>query len=147
MLVIERRFSDIRFYETETSTTIEGGSGDGGGNVPMILESNQNHATAKDTEVVNALPASMGMGGGYVPMIVEPIGADLYNQTTTGSKSKTLNAIKSDSDHVPCVIEPIAFRDDVTIKIDTNGVGYTLSDRDYKGVQCVVTEDEDVVRG
>lgn len=41
--------------------------------MPMILESNQNHATAKDSEVVNALPASMGMGGGYVPMVVEPI--------------------------------------------------------------------------
>ena len=47
--------------------------------MPMILESNQNHATAKDTEVVNALPASMGIGGGYVPMVVEPIGADLFN--------------------------------------------------------------------
>lgn len=31
------------------------------------------------------------------------VGCDLYNQTTTGSVSKTLNAIKSDSDHVPCV--------------------------------------------
>lgn len=109
--------------------------------MPMILESNQNHATAKDTEVCTTLSSSMGMGGGYVPMVVEPIGADLFNQTTTGNVSKTLNSIKSDSDHVPCVIEPIAFRDDITIKIDENGVGYTLSDRDYKGVQCVVTED------
>lgn len=30
-------------------------------------------------------------------------GVDLYNQTTTGEISKTLNAVKSDSDHVPCV--------------------------------------------
>ena len=41
-----------------------------GGNVPIVLESNQNHATAKETEVCPSLPASMGMGGGYVPMIV-----------------------------------------------------------------------------
>ena len=32
------------------------------------------------------------------------IGIDLYNQTLTGGVSKTLNAIKSDSDHVPCVL-------------------------------------------
>lgn len=36
----------------------------------LVLESNQNHATVKDTEICNALPAAMGMGGGYVPMIV-----------------------------------------------------------------------------
>ena len=41
--------------------------------MPIVLESNQNHATAKETEVCSTLPASTGMGGGYVPMIVEPI--------------------------------------------------------------------------
>jgi len=34
---------------------------------------------------------------------VAVVGCDLYNQTITGNVSKTLNAIKSDSDHVPCV--------------------------------------------
>lgn len=34
-----------------------------GGNVPIVLEINQNHATAKDTEVCPSLPASMGLGG------------------------------------------------------------------------------------
>lgn len=29
----------------------------------IVLESNQNHATVKDTEVCPALPAAMGMGG------------------------------------------------------------------------------------
>lgn len=33
----------------------------------------------------------------------EVIGIDLYNQTLTGG-AKTLNSIKSDSDHVPCVV-------------------------------------------
>ena len=32
------------------------------------------------------------------------VGADLYNQSVTGDKSKTLNSIRSDSDHVPCVV-------------------------------------------
>jgi len=101
----EKRF--FEWYEDELSVTLRerGGSYGGGSEVLVVLESNQNHATAKDTEVVNALPASMGMGGGYVPMIVEEtVGVDLYNQCTTGDVSKTLNAIKSDSDHVPCVI-------------------------------------------
>ena len=31
------------------------------------------------------------------------VGCDLYNQTITGSVSKTLNSTASDSDHVPCV--------------------------------------------
>ncbi len=119
-----------------------------------------------------------------MPKINEPIGADLFNQTTTGTVSMTMSNRATDAHHIPCVIEPtvysfipressktrsvgfapniaptlnadgncaviepIAFRDDVTIKIDANGVGYTLSDRDYKGVQCVVIEDADMVRG
>lgn len=35
---------------------------------------------------------------------VRVVGIDLYNQCTTGGVSKTLNAIKCDSDHVPCVL-------------------------------------------
>jgi len=36
----------------------------------IVLESNQNHATAKESDVSPALPAAMGMGGGYVPMVL-----------------------------------------------------------------------------
>lgn len=39
----------------------------------ILLESNQNHATAFETEICPTLPASMGLGGGYVPMIVETL--------------------------------------------------------------------------
>jgi DNA (cytosine-5)-methyltransferase 1 len=38
---------------------------------PILLESNQNHATIQTNRISTALPASMGMGGGYVPMIEE----------------------------------------------------------------------------
>jgi DNA (cytosine-5)-methyltransferase 1 len=31
------------------------------------------------------------------------VGVDAYNQATTGDKTKTLNSVRSDSDHVPCV--------------------------------------------
>lgn len=35
------------------------------------------------------------------------IGADLYNQSLTGTVAKTLNSRATDSDHIPCVIEVI----------------------------------------
>ena len=38
---------------------------------PILLESNQNHATVQTDGISTALPASMGMGGGYVPMVTE----------------------------------------------------------------------------
>ena len=34
--------------------------------------------------------------------------------------------------------EPIVFRDDITIKVDGGGCAFTLSERDHKGVQCVM---------
>lgn len=39
---------------------------------PIVLESNQNHATITQTGISPTLPAAMGEGGGYVPMIFEP---------------------------------------------------------------------------
>ena len=56
--------------------------GEGGNNLPMILESNQNHAVAKETEVCPTLPASMGLGGGYVPMIVDTLVFDASQITS-----------------------------------------------------------------
>ena len=37
---------------------------------PIVLESNQNHATITQNGVCTTLSASMGLGGGYIPMIV-----------------------------------------------------------------------------
>lgn len=38
---------------------------------PVVLESNQVHATATQTGICPMLPASIGMGGGYIPMITD----------------------------------------------------------------------------
>ena len=46
------------------------------GHPPILLESNQNHATVRTDGVSTTLPASMGMGGGYIPMIYENHGID-----------------------------------------------------------------------
>lgn len=56
---------------------------------PLLLESNQNHATVQTNGISTTLPASMGMGGGYVPMIV---GCDVYNQEITGEVAASLTA-------------------------------------------------------
>ena len=41
------------------------------GHQPIVLESNQVHATVSQTGICPTLPASMGLGGGYVPMITD----------------------------------------------------------------------------
>lgn len=42
---------------------------------PILLESNQNHATIQTNGISTTLPASMGEGGGYVPMVFSPTAA------------------------------------------------------------------------
>lgn len=59
-------------------------------NEPIVLESNQNHATITDNGICPTLPASMGMGGGYVPMIVLSI--DSYNQTASPEVAEPLRS-------------------------------------------------------
>ena len=54
---------------------------------PIILESNQNHATITNSGVCPTLPSSMGMGGGNVPMVVE-----VYGVTTKGNGDAFVNA-------------------------------------------------------
>jgi len=46
---------------------------------PLLLESNQNHATVQTDGISTALPASMGMGGGYVPMVLNDQGGSVMN--------------------------------------------------------------------
>ena len=46
------------------------------GHPPLVLESNQDHATVRADGICTTLPAAMGMGGGYVPMVYENHGID-----------------------------------------------------------------------
>ena len=83
-------YNQVRRYwwrEDEYAMPIIARYGTGGGNMPIILESNQNHATAKEAEVCTTLPASMGMGGGYVPMIVDALPFDTTQVTSPGNYS------------------------------------------------------------
>ena len=129
----------------EKQPTLQAAAGESGNNQPLVcqpilLESNQNHATIQTDGISTALPASMGMGGGYVPMITDVIttshggfmvnadesgiahtlqatdykdaqvvsyGVDMYNQSQAKEVAKTLNSIRSDSDHVPCTYQKV----------------------------------------
>lgn len=77
---------------------------------PILLESNQNHATIQTNGISTTLPASMGMGGGYVPMVCDKTvnentsdfqGFDGYNQQSTGNITMPLRSKNADSDHIP----------------------------------------------
>lgn len=71
-LVYENPSQDSRYKDLgDISETVSAKYGTGGNNQPLVLESNQNHATVTDSGIVNTLPSSMGMGGGYVPMVVD----------------------------------------------------------------------------
>ena len=50
---------------------------------PILLESNQNHATVQTNGISTALPASMGMGGGYVPMVTNWDGSQISSTLTS----------------------------------------------------------------
>ena len=105
----ERRRGVDEFVEQ--SPTITSRAGTGGNNVPVtinvetevcvrkyevdepiLLESNQNHATIQTDGISTALPASMGMGGGYVPMITEVQSMEVFHCTTEEDKVQTLKA-------------------------------------------------------
>ena len=74
---------------------------------PILLESNQNHATIQTDGVSTTLPASMGMGGGYTPMITDKkcVGTDLYNVSITGDKATTLTTNTNATGANPTMIE------------------------------------------
>ena len=42
---------------------------------PILLESNQNHATVQTGGISTTLPAAMGEGGGYIPMVANTLAA------------------------------------------------------------------------
>ena len=85
----------------------------------IVLESNQNHATAKDTEVCNALPASMGMGGGYIPMVIS-YGFDSYNQAIEREVAQPLRSHNGGDETPKALVNTLVF-DESGITCPTNG--------------------------
>lgn len=89
----------------EISPTLLGMAGTGGNNLPCVLVYNEetitNRTNASNPKNGDPCHTLCATGAARALLVV---GADMYNQTTTGDKSLTLRAIKCDSDHTPCVI-------------------------------------------
>ena len=71
----------------EKQPTIQAAAGESGNNQPLVcqpilLESNQDHATVQTDGISTTLPASMGMGGGYVPMVCDVEVFENHSQDT-----------------------------------------------------------------
>ena len=89
----ERHDQDSRYKPLgDVCETVSAKYGTGGGSEVLVLESNQNHATVKDTEVCPTLSASMGNGGGYVPMIVQTYKQYRYGIYVSSDHSATIRA-------------------------------------------------------
>lgn len=94
-------------------------------NEPIVLESNQNHATVNQTGICNTLPAAMGMGGGYVPMVTQPTAC--YDARGNGD-GETVPTITGDhenriTDYTAVAIEKV---ETVGSGLDMNPVSHTL---------------------
>lgn len=91
---------------------------------PIVLESNQNHATITNSGICPALPASMGMGGGYIPMITEDGMKKIYDWHRQDTRMTELQNVcttvaqvwGSGGNNMPYVLEE---EEDMTYGIDS----------------------------
>ena len=110
-----------RLFIKESSKTLSNGTCPGHHNgvltikdEPVVLESNQNHATITNIGVSSTLSASMGLGGGFVPMVVENekrerLAVDFHPQDDRYKITDTFQTIGANAgtggNNVPVVLE------------------------------------------
>ena len=91
---------------------------------PILLESNQDHATVTNTGVSPTLPAAMGNGGGYVPMITEPLMVEMTSTKNTiieDGISCTLTArMGTGGNQVNVVLDGVGIHGDVAGTLDAS---------------------------
>jgi len=137
----------------DVCSTVQASYGSGGNNMPyvvqkepILLESNQNHATVQTDGVSTALPASMGEGGGYVPMVVEestyPVkqeGCDVYNHEVTGEVAVTVTPDCGGTNTIGPKV--LMYNDVITctkqLATTSDNVSSALEATDYKQAQAV----------
>lgn len=198
-ICVQRRFSSANVYEKGITPTLEAGAGEGGNNMPLVLdttsvlqktttpaisidegggksscchyeevaltlatthhgepavcytpntepvllESNQNHATVQTDGVSTALPASMGEGGGYVPMVVQESTTGLTNrgfESGEVAETETMFTLNTVEQHaVAYGIDPQVQSMEVFHCTSEENLAAPLKARDYKDPQCVVS--------
>lgn len=114
------------------------------GHQPIVLESNQVHATVSQTGICPTLPASMGLGGGYVPMVTERKifdargnGDDQIVPTITGDHENRI------TDYTAIAIERKTFNEQSFSRYKESGKCSTLKAKAGNignGSECLVAE-------
>ena len=109
-----------------------------GGHPPVVMIPNAQKAYGVTTkgngdafiseERHTALSVGGGQAGQGYPCVC--YGADIYNQTLTGDKAKTLNSAASDADHIPCAVYSVENHPaDSRVNLDESGKVQTLTSR------------------
>lgn len=112
---------------------------------PILLESNQNHATIQTNGVCTSLPAAMGEGGGYIPMVTEPIfavdeGAGKSKYNITENVSPTLATTHRGE---PVVNAPLCFEPGASVRVgghiyeDSTGTIRANPEDNQQAVLCI----------
>lgn len=114
------------------------------GHQPIVLESNQVHATVSQTGICPTLPASMGMGGGYVPMVTE---RKIFDARGNGD-GQIVQTIESDhesriTDYTAIAIERKTFNEQSFSHYKESGKCSTLKAKAGNignGSECLIAE-------
>ena len=128
--------------------------------MPVVMQPYCKKSRAKTSEdattwvegtVANTLNA-FDIGEKRCNELVVVKGLDVYNQSLTGDKAKTLNSTSSDADHIPCIVMDRASYNQgenaqYNIGIDENGVAFSHIAKG-PGAVCYVdtSHADDVVR-
>ena len=128
-------------YEAETSRTLDLNGGNPACNQggiaivePIAVATQQGGAEIAENGVCPTITAAAGMSGNNQPWICQ--GLDVYNQALTGDKTKTLTSIKSDADHIPCVVLDDQGGSQISVRYD--GKSPTLRAEMHGNVPCVM---------
>ena len=128
----------------EKSKTLANGSCPGHHNgVVICYDIGDRRSVANESiDVSPTLLSKMGTGGNNVPVVVE--GLDVYNQTITGDKAKSLTSVATDSDHIPCIVMDRASYNQgenalYNIGIDENGIAFSHIAKGPGAVCCLET--------
>ena len=138
------RPENVRVYE-EVGTTLCNGTRPGFtcgviANQTVYENHSQDSRYKLLEDVCETVSAKYGTGGNNMPIVV---GVDLYNQTTTGNVSKSLNSAATDADHVPCAMYTMQ----AIGEYKETGVGSSLKQRDYKDATDLVVAAVDCRNG
>lgn len=105
----ENHAQDARYKDTgDCAPTCHAQMGTGGNNVPLVM--GFNGGQSKDGGLglgEDVSPSIRAQSSALDPSVAYVVGADLYNQQTTGDVAMSISAAASDAHHVPTVVKKV----------------------------------------